>query len=354
MTTTKISVGLAELDTRPHFLYRFYDRTGVLIYIGITVDFHQRRKKHMTYKAWWARVDETATTVEYYLGKRAALDAEREAIKSEKPLENDQHNEFVPIAVAAGVARSNALAEVMGDLYEDITGYLAADGAVESLESEFRANHPLLSEAELQAKICSSITRDLWLSRSDLGKTAFAMLALLPEGLGEQSREAAFEVLRAYGDGREFDQAALADRAMHEATKLLAVAFLGRLDQDERDEWIACSRAYLPDADETTILLRAADYAVEYKAGRAGHLTGLCANSGDHGAKCPGLATHKIWIENCRPCSRTKRPCRGHVGLCDRHLSLAIEGKAVREDKTAYRVVRSEPLRSQADLWAAA
>jgi hypothetical protein len=91
----KVSVGRAELDTRPHILYRFYDRTGILLYIGITVDLGVRMAAHAKDKDWWPQVDRGATRIEYFDGRRAALDAEREAIKAEKPLHNDQHNDFL-------------------------------------------------------------------------------------------------------------------------------------------------------------------------------------------------------------------------------------------------------------------
>ncbi|AEV86714.1 hypothetical protein ACWT_5697 [Actinoplanes sp. SE50] len=96
----RISVGRAELENRPHILYRFYDRTGVLLYVGITVDFADRMATHAKEKDWWVRVDRSATQVDYYDSRRAALDAEREAIKAEKPLENDQHNVFMEASAA--------------------------------------------------------------------------------------------------------------------------------------------------------------------------------------------------------------------------------------------------------------
>ncbi len=95
---SRISAGRAELEDRPYTLYRFFDRQGVLLYIGITVDFKKRHQQHARYKKWWSQVDHDATVVEYFNGQRAALDAERKAIQLEKPLENDRHNEFVEIS----------------------------------------------------------------------------------------------------------------------------------------------------------------------------------------------------------------------------------------------------------------
>jgi predicted GIY-YIG superfamily endonuclease len=107
----RISVGKAALEGRPHILYRFYDRTNVLLYIGITVNLEERMAKHAAEKDWWPRVDRSATRIEYYDSRRAALDAEREAIKAEKPLYNDQHNEWVEIEHHSAPLPRRALAE---------------------------------------------------------------------------------------------------------------------------------------------------------------------------------------------------------------------------------------------------
>jgi len=90
----KISVGLAALEDRPHILYRFYDRTGVLLYVGITVDLGVRMAAHARDKDWWTRVDRAATRVGYYDSRTAALKAERQAVQTEQPLYNDHHNTF--------------------------------------------------------------------------------------------------------------------------------------------------------------------------------------------------------------------------------------------------------------------
>src|ERR1044071_9750406 len=94
----RVSIGRAELDTRNFILYRYYDRTGVLLYVGITVDIRARETKHARHSSWWAKVDHEATVLERYVGERAVRAAETAAIKAEKPLENDQHNEFVEVA----------------------------------------------------------------------------------------------------------------------------------------------------------------------------------------------------------------------------------------------------------------
>jgi predicted GIY-YIG superfamily endonuclease len=93
----RVTIGQALLENRPHVLYRLSDRTDVLLYVGITADFTQRMAAHERERAWWPQVDRAATRIEYYDCRSAALDAEREAIKAENPLHNDQHNQRVEV-----------------------------------------------------------------------------------------------------------------------------------------------------------------------------------------------------------------------------------------------------------------
>lgn len=99
--TGPISIGQASLNGRPHALYRFYDRSDVLLYVGITVDPGARFKKHGGDKEWWTEVDRI--NIEHYATRREALDAEKKAIKEEQPLHNKVHN----VMVAAGSEEEN-------------------------------------------------------------------------------------------------------------------------------------------------------------------------------------------------------------------------------------------------------
>lgn len=78
-------------DNVPHALYRFYDADGVLLYVGITVDPGARLKKHQGDKEWWTKVARIA--IEKLPTRAAVLDAERLAIREERPLWNVVHNE---------------------------------------------------------------------------------------------------------------------------------------------------------------------------------------------------------------------------------------------------------------------
>lgn len=75
----------------PHALYRLFDETGRLLYVGISVDPGKRFAQHRSDKTWWSEVRNM--TVQPMPTRQAALDAEREAIKNERPRHNAVHNE---------------------------------------------------------------------------------------------------------------------------------------------------------------------------------------------------------------------------------------------------------------------
>ena len=118
--TSPISIGQASLNARPHALYRFYDRSDVLLYVGITVDPGARFKKHASDKPWWGEVANISVTP--HQSREAALEAEVGAIRLEKPLYNTVHNTFVaqgPITPEQAVA----------DFAENILGKLNIFGS---------------------------------------------------------------------------------------------------------------------------------------------------------------------------------------------------------------------------------
>lgn len=73
-----------------HALYRFYDTTDQLLYVGITADPGSRWRSHAHEKPWWQHV--AKITVETHPDRTTVLEAERAAIVTEKPLHNIVHN----------------------------------------------------------------------------------------------------------------------------------------------------------------------------------------------------------------------------------------------------------------------
>lgn len=70
-------------------LYRFYDATGALLYVGITCDPGRRFKEHRD-KPWWLEV--ANVRVEHHPHRLSASRAERFAILNERPRYNKTWN----------------------------------------------------------------------------------------------------------------------------------------------------------------------------------------------------------------------------------------------------------------------
>lgn len=77
-----------------HALYRFYSKTGQLLYVGITNNPGARFQQHQKSKPWWH--DVAGISVEKHSTRTDALAAEERAIRVERPLKNITHNEQHP------------------------------------------------------------------------------------------------------------------------------------------------------------------------------------------------------------------------------------------------------------------
>jgi hypothetical protein len=67
-------------------LYRFYDKHGVLIYVGITCSLNDRIRQHSQYQVWWREVVDAK--FEHFDSRAQLEDAELQAIRSERPRYN--------------------------------------------------------------------------------------------------------------------------------------------------------------------------------------------------------------------------------------------------------------------------
>lgn len=70
-------------------LYRFFDAAGRLLYVGVSGNTETRWRQHAESKPWWPDVADKTT--EWLDSRPEALDAERVAIRTEKPLHNHQN-----------------------------------------------------------------------------------------------------------------------------------------------------------------------------------------------------------------------------------------------------------------------
>lgn len=145
--SSPISIGQASLNTRPHALYRFFNSTDVLLYVGITVDPGARFKKHGGDKPWWGQVDRIG--IEHFATRADALDAERKAIKEEKPLHNVVHNEFVPADGRSDTRRDLAL-ELLHTFVGEPPGSPGYDMALAGLREEAEESGNAMESDEVE------------------------------------------------------------------------------------------------------------------------------------------------------------------------------------------------------------
>jgi predicted GIY-YIG superfamily endonuclease len=100
-------------------LYRFYGADGELLYVGITNRLQKRWREHSRHYAatWWPKV--RSNTVHWYPNRTEAGRAEREAIRTEKPLYNVMHTgrHNVPIRTRAN---PESQTEQRGDVLLDV------------------------------------------------------------------------------------------------------------------------------------------------------------------------------------------------------------------------------------------
>lgn len=67
-------------------VYRFFDRDGALLYVGIAWNPGRRWERHKRESPWFGKA--RSARVDVYSSEKEALTAERFAIRDEKPLHN--------------------------------------------------------------------------------------------------------------------------------------------------------------------------------------------------------------------------------------------------------------------------
>lgn len=93
-------------------LYRFFDSDGSLLYIGISLSVVQRLQGHLREKQW---IPETGSlTWVTYETREAAEEAERFAIKTERPPHNVIHNLIKPPPQMVRYERPGNIADLAG------------------------------------------------------------------------------------------------------------------------------------------------------------------------------------------------------------------------------------------------
>lgn len=85
--------------TQPTSVYRYYDRAGVLIYVGITKQGTGRNAQHNAHAEWWPFV--ASQEVEHHATRSLAMERERDLIRRFSPPFNKQHNRNHEVAYKA-------------------------------------------------------------------------------------------------------------------------------------------------------------------------------------------------------------------------------------------------------------
>ena len=341
----RVSRGLYELPTKEHALYRFYDRTDVLLYVGITMDLPKRFKQHRQAKPWWLAV--TRVDVDHFESRRAALAAEKAAIRDESPLYNDQHNEFVHATEATPEVAQPEPAVPVGEIFRFLR-----NGEMNGYLDRAREYYDDTDPTAILANAGRIVVDDLTSERARLIYAAQRLVRTWADciSLREKVEERA----------REFDfhhtEGELLANVLDAISKRRERNWLDNLSDGERDEWLACvavlhglSVEEVQD-DTATYLVRAAyDYYADYRDFQWTPEV-MCRGAGQHGARCPNLASQRIYIADCprQECDQGK--CAGHVDLCAGHLEKVLDGRMRRHDGTRVIIDRHEivppPLRT--------
>lgn len=106
----------SDMTERLHALYRFFDASGDLLYIGITLNPAGRWKRHREDKPWWEEIADI--TLETYPDRPSVLEAERTAIIAEHPRYNKTHNTDRP----ADRPSETTIVWICGECGEDVAG----------------------------------------------------------------------------------------------------------------------------------------------------------------------------------------------------------------------------------------
>lgn len=97
-------------------LYRHFDRAGNLLYVGVSITTMVRLNQHRCNSRWFKHI--ATITVEHFPTRKQAFDAERIAIREEKPLYNRMLNEN-KVEKQPGVFVSiGECAEILGMTYQ--------------------------------------------------------------------------------------------------------------------------------------------------------------------------------------------------------------------------------------------
>lgn len=284
-----ISIGQASLNDRPHALYRFFDRSDVLLYVGITADLPKRFKDHRKEKPWWTQI--STIKIEPHESRSAVLEAEAEAIRTEQPLYNSTHNTFIapaPVSPEQAVAKfAEAVLSRLNVIDDEVAEYL--NEVEEDQDGNIPFPMPKIAAAALLA------AEDEAGGRLTLSMGARAVVDQIdPEKFSKFESDASAEARNwAVDTSKGIETPEVMEGILTRIAGMLAEQYLDGLDTDEAAEWMACASAAHPRLEGDHLARHAASFARQWKHNGTVP-AGMCMESGQHGANCPSMAAFDI------------------------------------------------------------
>jgi predicted GIY-YIG superfamily endonuclease len=348
----RVSAALVELATQPHALYRFFDATDVLLYVGITADLPARMKKHRSEKPWWVHVHHI--TVEQFDTRQEALDAEALAIRWEGPLHNDQHNRQVwvdsrelrpesidgewlvenwpkvPATVRDYVeipAWTQGRAELAQWLLDetptgDLERYAESAQELAKADGEDDLDGPEVT-ARTAMEAFVGISGNLYQATNALENL---LRCILTDQFDERLAKSAAEIEeRLGGVNVEFESVTW---LAHQVCYDLDGRYFDRLSEQEKALWWTAAVNGAPFADDAGLRQDAGRYARLFKL-QGIRPSGLCEAT-DDGLICVDRVQHRVQFADCPYCTGLAR-CGWHRMWCERHLKLATEAEEWRD-----------------------
>jgi predicted GIY-YIG superfamily endonuclease len=333
----RVPVAQAELPTKPHALYRFYDRTDVLLYVGISLDLPARLRKHRREKTWWLEI--ANITIEPHDSRSDALAAETLAIETEKPLYNDQHNPTVQIADETPSVAAFALAMLRLTVADDTALERALSDAAADLQCDDGSDpdpwggNPAIYAVEREVA-------DLALRERLLAEVVADLVRVLPADVyaAAKARADEYHEMWPYEAPSKFEVLLQTARG---AVPELAALSLERLGSAALDWRLAAERAVSRSASGDDVVVQAAEMAQQAASGR--QLKGMCRGDGVSDSICARRAEVVIWVEDCPSAACEGKPCRGHLTWCGRHWGHRRVGGVLHYRGGTYKVLKAEP-----------
>lgn len=135
-------------EPRKTALYRFFDADGRLLYVGVTSNPKVRWHAHELYQHWWQEVH--TKEIEWLPTRAEALAAERQAIRTEKPLHDKSDRQAARARVPEPERRAQSeeyTAKAVQALEADIRAGVFPSGTVLPTRSLLAARYSLPTTA---------------------------------------------------------------------------------------------------------------------------------------------------------------------------------------------------------------